>query len=116
MAAWYKVFTMKTRAFILVVSFKLIIHLLPKRSTNAILMCSFDERWWDITYTFHIADREMTMTPHDFHCMTSLRCDEALINFEGELGIWLGIDLPKRRYSTKTIYYFDLETNYEPVP
>ena len=41
------------------------------------------ERWWDTTHTFHIAEREMTMTPRDFHLTTSLRYDGAIINLEG---------------------------------
>ena len=49
-------------------------------STSAILVQSLAEKWWDTTHTFHIADREMTETPHDFHRMTSLRSDGMLIN------------------------------------
>ena len=28
--------------------------------------------WWDTIHTFHIAEREMTVTPYDFHHMTGL--------------------------------------------
>ena len=56
----------------------------------------------------------MTMTPHDFHCMTSLRCDGALINLEGVLGTQLGIDLLGRRYTVKTIHYFNIKADYRP--
>jgi len=45
------------------------------------------EKWWDTTHTFHIAEREMTMTPHDFHQMTGLRFDVPHIDLEGESGI-----------------------------
>ena len=54
------------------------------------------------------------MTPHDFHYMTSLRCDEALINLEGVLGTQLGIDLLGRRYTVKTIHYFNIKADYRP--
>lgn len=63
---------METRAHIHVASFEPIIHLLLGRLANAILIQSLTERWWDTTLTFHIVDREMTMTPHDFHFMTSV--------------------------------------------
>ena len=79
-------------------------------------MQSLAERWWDTIHTFHIADREMIVTPHDFHCKTDLRCDGALINLEGELGIQLDMDLLRGRYITDTICYFDIELNYNPLP
>ena len=91
-------------------------HLLLKRSARAILVQTLVERWWDTTYTFPIADMEMTMTPHNFHNMTGLRCDEAFINLEGESGIRLGIDLLGRRYSNETIQYFDIKVDYKPLP
>ena len=77
-------------------------------------MQTLAERWWDTTHTFHIVDRGMTMTPHDFHCMTGLRCDGALINLEGVLGTQLGIDLLGRRYTVKTIHYFNIKADYRP--
>ena len=52
------------------------------------------------------------MIPHDFHYMTSLRCDGAIINLEGELGTQLAIDLLERRDSTDMISYFDIEADY----
>ena len=58
----------------------------------------------------------MTVTPHDFHHMTGLRCDGAFINLEGESGTQLSIDLLGRRYTTKMICYFDIETNYNSFP
>ena len=45
------------------VDFRLIIHLLPEGFTSGILVQALVERWWDITHTFHIARREMTVTP-----------------------------------------------------
>ena len=84
---WYRVLTAKTKAHICTASFKPIICLLPERFASAILVQNLVERWWDTTHTFHIVDREMTVTPHDFYRMTGLRCDRAFINLEGELGI-----------------------------
>ena len=45
------------------------------------------EKWWDTTYTFHIVEREMMMTPHDFYRMIDLRFDRPHIDLKGELGI-----------------------------
>ena len=84
--AWYRVLTVVIKAYIRATSFELIFHLLLERSTSAILVQSLVERWWDTTHTFHIANREMTVTPHDFHYMTGFRCDRALINLVGESG------------------------------
>ena len=83
-----------------------------ERSTNAILVQSLVKRWWDTAHTFHIANREMTVTPHDFHYMTSVRCDRALINLEGESGIQLGIEFFGRRYTNDTIRYFNIKMDY----
>ena len=87
-----------------------------ERSANAILVQTLAKRWSDTTHTFHIADREMTVTPHDCHHMIGLRCDGAFINLEGESGTLLGIELLRKRYTTETIHYFDIEVDYEPLP
>ena len=58
----------------------------------------------------------MTVTPYDFHHMIGLRCNGALINLEGESGTQLGIDLLEKRYTTKTIHYFEIKANYKPLP
>lgn len=116
MGAWYWILTKETRGYIHVAGFEPIIHLLPERSTSAILVQILAKRWWDATRTFHIADREMIITPHDFHRMTSLRCDRALINLEGESGTQLGINLLGRKYTTDTIRYLDIEADYMLLP
>ena len=79
-AIWYRTLTKETMGHIHATGFKPIICLLLERSASAILMQTLAKRRWDTTHTFHIANREMTMTPHDFHRMTSLRCIGALIN------------------------------------
>ena len=56
------------------------------------------------------------MTPRDFHHKTGLRGDGALKNLEGKSGIRLLIDLLRRRYSIDTIYYNDIEADYQPLP
>ena len=63
MAAWYRVLTIETRAYIRAADFEPIIQLLMERSASAILVQTLAERWWDTTHTFHIADREITITP-----------------------------------------------------
>ena len=87
MAAWCRALTKETKGHIRVAGFEPIIHLLPKRSASAILVQTLAERWWDTTHTFHIVDREMTVTPHGFHRMIGLRFDGALINLEGESSV-----------------------------
>jgi len=57
----------------------------------------------------------MTMTPHDFHQMTSLRSDGLVINLENESSIQLGKDLLGCAYTTKHICYFDLKRDYKPL-
>ena len=116
MAAWYRVLTAKTRSYICVAGFKLIIRLLSERFASAILLQSLAKRLWDTIHTFHIAAREMIVTPHDFHHMIGLRCNGAFINLEGESGTQLGIDLLRRRYTTEMICYFNIEMDYKPLP
>ena len=86
-----------TRAYIHVASFKPIIRLLPERSASAILVHTLAKKWWDITHTFHIANREMTVTPHDFHHMIGLRSNGAIIKLEGKSSMQLDIVLLGRR-------------------
>ena len=113
-AAWYRVLTTVTKAYIRATSFEPIIRLLLERSTSAILVQSLVKRWWDTAHTFHIANREMTVTPCDFHYMIGVRCDGALINLEGESSIQLGIDFLRRRYTNDMIRYFNIKMDYKP--
>ena len=78
-----------------------------ERSASAILVQTLAERWWDTTHTFHIADREITITPTTSTVWPAL---------EGEVGIWLGINLLKRRYSNEMIRYFHIKADYKPFP
>ena len=61
------------RALVRAMGFEPILCLLLESHASTILVQSLAERWWETTHTFHIADREMTVTPHDFHQMTNLR-------------------------------------------
>ena len=115
-AEWYRAFTVEIGAYIHVAGFKPIICLLLERSASPILVQSLAKRWWDTTHTFHIADREMIVTPCDFHHMIGLRCDGAIINLEGESGTQLGIDLLERRYSMNMICFFDIKVDYRLLP
>ena len=74
------------------------------------------ERWWDTTQTFHIAEREMTVTAYNFYHMIGLSIEGAIINFDGVLGIQLGLDMLGRKYSIESIYYFDLVSDYMLLP
>ena len=54
----------------------------------------------------------MTVTPYDFYRMTDLSSKGAIISLDGVSGIQLGLDMLGRKYSTKTIRYFDLVSDY----
>ena len=56
------------------------------------------------------------MAPHDFYRMIGLGFDGAIINLDGVLGVQLGINMLGRKYSTKTIRYFDLVSDYMFLP
>ena len=73
----------ETKALVNTTGFGPIMCLLPKSVASGILVKALVERWWDITYTFHIARREIIVTPHDFHQMTSLRSHGPIIDLEG---------------------------------
>ena len=104
------------RALVRAMGFEPILCLLLESHASTILVQSMAERWWETTHTFHIADREMTVTPHDFHQMTNLRCDGSIINLKGESGVQLVIDLLGRRNMTDVIHYYDIEMDYKPLP
>ena len=74
------------------------------------------ERWWDTTHTFYIAEREMTVTPYNFYRMIGLSFEGAIINFDGTSSILLGLNMLGRKYSTETIRYFDLVSDYMLLP
>ena len=54
----------------------------------------------------------MTVTPYDFYHMTDLSFEGAIINLDSVSGIQLGLDMLGRKYSTKTVLYFDLVLDY----
>ena len=58
----------------------------------------------------------MTVTPYDFYRMTGLGFEGAIISFDGVSSIQLGIDMLGRKYSTETICYLDLVSNYMFLP
>ena len=78
-----------TKALVHAANFEPIMHLIPKRSANDILEQALTKRWWDTTHAFHIARKELTVTPHDFHRITDLRTDRPIINMEsGLFNLW----------------------------
>ena len=83
MVEWFNLLNPETRGYIWQVVFEPIISLLLEKSASATLV------QYVITHTFHIAEREITVTPYDFYCMIGL-------SFEGvifSLGVQLGIDM-----------------------
>ena len=108
MVEWFNLLNPETRGYIWQVVFEPIISLLLEKSASATLV------QYVITHTFHIAEREITVTPYDFYCMIGL-------SFEGvifSLGVQLGIDMlgGGGKYSIETICYFDLVSNYMFLP
>ena len=78
---WYNLLVLETKAYIREAGFEPIIGLLLEKSVSATLVQCLIERWWDTTYTFHIAEREMTVTPYDFFRMIGL-------SFKGPSLVW----------------------------
>ena len=58
----------------------------------------------------------MMVTLYHFHYMIGLNFEGAIINLDGVLGIQLGLNMLGRKYSTKTIRYFDLVSGYMHLP
>ena len=112
----FKLLFPETRGYIREASVEPVISLLPKKTASATLVQCLIERWWDTTYTFHIAEREITVTPYDFYCMISLSFEGAIISLDGTSGVQLSIDMLGRKYCTETIRYFDLVSDYMFLP
>ena len=112
----YNLLVPETKGYIQEAGFKPIIGLLPKKYASATLVQCLIERWWDITYTFHITKREMSVTPNDFYHMTDLSFKRDIISLDSASSNQLGLDMLGRKYSTETICYFDLVSDYMFLP
>ena len=55
-----------------------------------------------------LLSKEMTVTSYDFHHMTGLSFERAIINLDSVLGIQLGLDMLGKKYPIETIRYFYL--------
>ena len=108
----YNLLVPETKAYIREAGFEPIIDILLEKSASATLVQRFIERWWDTTHTFHIVEREMTVTSYDFYYMIGLSFEGVIISLDGVSSIQLGFDRLERKYSTKTIRYFDLVSDY----
>ena len=109
---WYNLLVPKTRGYVQEAGFEPIIGLLLEKSRSATLVQCLIKRWWDTTHAFHIAERETIVTPLDFYRITSLSFKGAIISLDGASGIQLGLDMLGRKYSTETICYLDLVSDY----
>ena len=112
----YNLLVPETKAYIREAGFEPIIDILLEKSASATLVQRFIERWWDTTHTFHIVEREMTVTPYDFYRMTNLSFEGAIISLDGVSGIQLGLYMLGRTYSIETIRCFDLVLDYMLLP
>ena len=108
----YNLLVPETKAYIREAGFEPIIDILLEKSASATLVQRFIERWWDTTHTFHIVEREMTVTSYDFYYMIGLSFEGVIISLDGVSSIQLGFDRLERKYSIKTIRYFDLVSDY----
>ena len=113
---WFNLLALETRGYIWEVGLEPIIGLLLEKYVNATLVQCLIERWWDTTHTYHVTEREIMVTPYEFYHMTSLSFERAIISLDGMSGIQLGIDMLGRKYSTETIRYFDLVSDYMFLP
>ena len=113
---WYNLLVLETRTYIREASFKPIISLLLERSTSATLVQCLIKKWWDTTHTFHITEKEMTVTPYNFYRMTGLSFEGAIISLDSVSSIQLGLDMLGRKYFTETIHYFNLVLDYMLLP
>ena len=113
---WYNLLVPETRAYIRGVGFEPILGLLSERFASATLVQCLIDRWWDTTHTFHILEREITVTPYDFYCMTGLSFEGAIISLDDVLNIQHGLDMLGGKYSTETIHNFDLVSDYMLLP
>lgn len=57
----------KTKALVRLTGFEPLLHLLLESVASGVLVQALAERWWDTTQIFHIAKKEMAITPNDFH-------------------------------------------------
>ena len=100
---WFNLLVPKTRGYTWEAGFVPIIGLLSKKFASA-------------THTFHIVEQEMTVTPYDFYHITGLSFEGSIISLDDVSRIQLGLDLLGRKYSTETICYFDLVSDYMFLP
>ena len=84
---WFNLLAFETRGYVREAGFEPVIGLLLEKSASATLVQCLIKRWWDTTHTFHIAKREMTVTPYDFYRMTNLSFEGAIISLDGVLGV-----------------------------
>lgn len=105
----------KTKALVRLTSFEPLLHLLLESVASGVLVQALAERWWDTTQTFHIAKKEMAITPNDFHRMTGLRSRGPIISLEGKSSATLGKNLLLCTYPSEHVYYFDLVADFRPL-
>ena len=99
-----------------IISGRHVISLLPEKTASATLAQCLIKRWWDTTHTFYITEWEMTVTPYEFYRMIGLSFEGAIISLDGASGVQLSIDMLGRKYSTETIRYVDLVSDYMFLP
>ena len=90
---WYKSLRAETKALVREAVFEPLMCLLLEIFASGVLGQVLAERWWGTTHTFRIVEREMTMTPQDFHRMTELTTSGLAVTLEGELGAALSLEL-----------------------
>jgi hypothetical protein len=60
---WWKKLNVATKALVELADFRpMVENLAGSWSLKCVVLC-LSQRWWDTTHTFHIACREMAMTP-----------------------------------------------------
>lgn len=82
LTTWWDRLTPDTQQLVSDVGFGTVAAVTIHRATSNTLVFCLAERWWDTTHTLHLAGREWTLTPYDFHRLTGLRMRGRPFTFE----------------------------------
>lgn len=117
--------TNETRALVEIVGFKKFLELQSIEPAKKTLIYCLANRWWDITHTFQIAGREMTVTPCDIYRLIGLRVGRLTSTFnaflvrlrvdQGYLSVSLGVTSTNLQNVLLTFYDLPQTTKEERI-
>ena len=103
---------LKTRALVRVAGFEDFVTNLSEASSFGILVQALTQGWWDIAHTSHIAGREMTLTPYDFHRLTGLKSYSPVVHLGDAFGGDLVVELLGCAHPNETIQNYLLTRDF----